>query len=230
MFARYPRVHCAFERVFKISRSERRPVRAFDAVPDMDRGGHAVGSYHIAIGGGAVDHSLGINGRETLIDERQRFDRAGVRVTSGLVAAVFKCTNCGRPYGLDFGAAACPVCGGILDLSQPLVFVIMLAATLFGTAGRIDIVEFWVYIAIVAAVSALSLTILDTDLMQERMRPGGRRVGRHFLPLIIIMFLHWAVAGLDRGHLHLSDKVKPGLEVVALVLFALAWIVLVWAM
>ena len=113
---------------------------------------------------------------------------------------------------------------------QSLVFVIMLAATLFGTAGRFDIIEFWVYTAIVAAVSALSLTILDTDLMQERMRPGGRRVGRHFLPLIIIMFLHWAVAGLDRGHLHLSDEVKPVLEVMALVLFALAWIVFVWAM
>ncbi|MGB8894825.1 MAG: isoprenylcysteine carboxylmethyltransferase family protein [Pseudolabrys sp.] len=113
---------------------------------------------------------------------------------------------------------------------QSLVFVIMLAATLFGAAGRIDIIEFWVYIAIIATVSALSLTILDTDLMQERMRPGGHRVGWHFLPLIIVIFLHWAVAGLDRGHLHLSDEVKPGLEVLALVLFALAWIVFVWAM
>jgi protein-S-isoprenylcysteine O-methyltransferase Ste14 len=113
---------------------------------------------------------------------------------------------------------------------QSLVFVIMLAATLFGTAGRFDIIEFWVYIAIVAAVSALSLTILDTDLMQERMRPGGRHVGWHFLPLIIVMFLHWAVAGLDRGHFHLSDTVSTGLESVALMLFALAWIMFVWAM
>src|SRR5262249_54539023 len=113
---------------------------------------------------------------------------------------------------------------------QSLLFVIMLAATLFGTAGRFDIIEFWVYIAIVAAVSALSLAILDTHLMQERMRPGGRRVGLHFLPLVIVIFLHWAVAGLDRGHLHLSDAVRPDLKVVALVLFASAWIVLVWAM
>jgi hypothetical protein len=103
---------------------------------------------------------------------------------------------------------------------QTLVFVIMLAATLFGTAGRIDIIEFWVYIAIVAAASALSLTILDDDLMQERMRPGGRRVGLHLLPIIIFMFLHWAVAGIDRGRLHISDAVPRSLEVVALVLFA----------
>jgi len=32
------------------------------------------------------------------------------------------------------------------------------------------------------AVSALSLAVLDTDLMRERMRPGGLRVGWHFLP------------------------------------------------
>ena len=113
---------------------------------------------------------------------------------------------------------------------QSLVFLVMLAATLFGTAGRIDIVAFWVYIAIVAAVSALSLTILDADLMQERMRPGGRRVGLHFLPLTIVIFLHWAVAGFDRGHLHLSDKVPPSLEALALIMFALAWTALVWAM
>ncbi len=36
--------------------------------------------------------------------------------------APFKCTNCGREYGLDFGRAGCAVCGGILDLRCPLVF------------------------------------------------------------------------------------------------------------
>jgi uncharacterized membrane protein YhdT len=113
---------------------------------------------------------------------------------------------------------------------QSLAFIILLAVTLFGTVGRFDIIEFWVYIAIVAAVSALSLTILDTDLMQERMRPGGRRVGWHFLPLTLLIFVRWAVAGLDRGHLHISDVLPAGFEVVALALFALAWIVLVWAM
>jgi protein-S-isoprenylcysteine O-methyltransferase Ste14 len=113
---------------------------------------------------------------------------------------------------------------------QSLVFVIVQAATLFGAAGRIDIIEFWVYVAILAAVSALSLIVLDPDLMQERMRPGGRRVGLRFLPVVIVMFLHWAVAGLDRGRLHLSDTVPPGLEAVALALFASAWIVFVWAM
>jgi hypothetical protein len=63
---------------------------------------------------------------------------------------------------------------------QSLAFIILLAVTLFGTVGRFDIIEFWVYIAIVAAA-------------------GGRRVGWHFLPLTLLIFVHWAVAGLDRG-------------------------------
>jgi protein-S-isoprenylcysteine O-methyltransferase Ste14 len=113
---------------------------------------------------------------------------------------------------------------------QSVVFEVLLAVTLFGAAGRFDIVEFWVYVIILAAVSALSLMILDPDLMQERMRPGGRRVGLRFLPLVILMFLHWAVAGIDRGRLHLSDTVPPGLEAVAMALFALAWIAFIWAM
>jgi hypothetical protein len=77
---------------------------------------------------------------------------------------------------------------------QSLVFVILLAAILFGTAGRFDIVEFWFYISIVGAVSTLSLTILDPDLMQERMRPGGRRVGWHFLPLVVLIFVHFTAS------------------------------------
>jgi len=51
---------------------------------------------------------------------------------------------------------------------QTLVFVMMLAATLFGSAGRFDIIEFWVYIAIAVAVSIMSLIILDPDLIRYR--------------------------------------------------------------
>ncbi len=43
-------------------------------------------------------------------------------MTTAPVESVFKCTSCGRGYGLDFGSAGCPVCGGMVDLRQPLVF------------------------------------------------------------------------------------------------------------
>lgn len=113
---------------------------------------------------------------------------------------------------------------------QSLVFVLLLTATLFGAAGRIDLIEFWLYIAVVAAVCVLALAVLDPDLMQERMRPGGRRVGLCFLPMVALMFLHWAVTGIDRGRLHASDTVPAFLEGATLVLFGLAWIVFLWAM
>lgn len=43
-------------------------------------------------------------------------------MTDGHAPEPFKCTNCGRTQPLEFGRAVCPVCGGTLDLSQPLVF------------------------------------------------------------------------------------------------------------
>ena len=60
---------------------------------------------------------------------------------------------------------------------------------------------------------------LDPDLIRERVQPGGRSVGLRFLPLLIFVFLHWLLAGLDRGRLHLSDTVPSVLEAAALVLF-----------
>jgi len=44
---------------------------------------------------------------------------------------------------------------------QSLVFVILLAATLFGAAGRLDLLEFWLYVVVVAAVSVLALAVID---------------------------------------------------------------------
>jgi protein-S-isoprenylcysteine O-methyltransferase Ste14 len=111
-----------------------------------------------------------------------------------------------------------------------LLFMAAQATTLFGSAGRIDIIEFWLYVAISVSILALSPAFLDPDLLRERMQPGGHRVGLRFLPVLIVVFLHWLLAGLDRGRLHLSDTVPSVLEAVALTLFATAWIVCIWVM
>lgn len=114
--------------------------------------------------------------------------------------------------------------------TQTAIFLALLALTLFAPAGRLDIVEFWIYLAVMVAVSGLSFAVLDPDLMRERMRPGGQRVSLRFLPFILLMLAHWAIAGLDRGRLHVSDSVPAGLQAAALVAFALAWLGFVWAM
>ncbi len=113
---------------------------------------------------------------------------------------------------------------------QTLAFILLLAAVLFGAAGEIDIAAFWGYVAVVAAVSGLGLLLIDRDLAQERMRPGGRRPGARFLFIMLLLLAHWIVAGLDRGRLHWSDAVPPALQLAGLVLFALAWSMIVWAM
>ena len=48
--------------------------------------------------------------------------------------------------------------------------------------------------------------------------------------MILLLFAHWAFAGLDCGRLHISDSVPFALQIVALLAFALAWLVFVWAM
>jgi protein-S-isoprenylcysteine O-methyltransferase Ste14 len=115
-------------------------------------------------------------------------------------------------------------------IAANVVFVLLVALTLFGSAGRLDIAGFWAYVAVIAAVSGLSLAVVDPDLMGERMRPGGQHVELRFLPIVLLLFAHWALAGLDRGQLHLSDSVPTVLQIAALVAYALASLVIVWAM
>jgi protein-S-isoprenylcysteine O-methyltransferase Ste14 len=115
-------------------------------------------------------------------------------------------------------------------LLQTLVFLILVGIALFGAAGRFELAEFWIYIAIIATISAVSLAILDADLIAERMRPGGKRVGRRFLPVIAILLVHWVLAGLDRGRLHLHDEVPLPLRISGLTGFAAGWALFVWAM
>jgi protein-S-isoprenylcysteine O-methyltransferase Ste14 len=113
---------------------------------------------------------------------------------------------------------------------QTSAFILLLAAVLFGAAGEIDIAAFWGYVAVVAVASGVGLLLIDRDLAQERMRPGGRRPGARFLFIMLLLLAHWAAAGLDRGRLHWSDAVPPALQLAGLVLFAIAWSAIVWAM
>jgi hypothetical protein len=72
---------------------------------------------------------------------------------------------------------------------QTLVFLVLQAGILFVVAGRVDIVEIWLYVAVWTIICVLSLAILDADLVAERMRPGGRRQGLRFVPITLALFL-----------------------------------------
>jgi protein-S-isoprenylcysteine O-methyltransferase Ste14 len=113
---------------------------------------------------------------------------------------------------------------------QSAVFLIACAAALFASAGTFAIPAFWIYLAIMAVVFVASLTMLDKELLQERMHPGGQPPPLGLKLFTIVMLVHFILAGLDRGRLHLSDTVPPWLEAVALAILAATYVVVLWTM
>jgi len=113
---------------------------------------------------------------------------------------------------------------------QSAVFLALAAVALFAAAGSIAILSFWLYLAILAAVIAVSLLLLDPDLLRERMRPGGRRPPVSLRLFTALMYVHWIVAGLDRGRFHWSDSVPLWLQALALIVFAGGYALCLWAM
>jgi protein-S-isoprenylcysteine O-methyltransferase Ste14 len=113
---------------------------------------------------------------------------------------------------------------------QSAVFLIVAAVALFGSAGTFAIPAFWIYLAIMAAVFIASLTMLDPELVQERMHPGGQAPPLGLKIFTIVLLVHFIVAGLDRGRLHFSDIVPPWLQGLALGVLAATYILVLWAM
>jgi protein-S-isoprenylcysteine O-methyltransferase Ste14 len=109
-------------------------------------------------------------------------------------------------------------------------FLVLAGVALFASAGTVTIVVFWIYLAIFAAVIAAAFLRLDPGLLRERMRPGGKSPPLALRVFTAITFLHWIVAGLDRGRFHWSDSVPPWLQAAALVVFAGGYALCFWAM
>jgi protein-S-isoprenylcysteine O-methyltransferase Ste14 len=118
----------------------------------------------------------------------------------------------------------------LLAYVQSFLFVLAAALVLFGAAGRADILGFWLYIGVIAAVMMVSFAALDADLLRERMRPGGQKPPVALRLFSLVLFLHWTVAGLDRGRFHLSDTVPHWLQEAALFAFAAGFGFALWAM
>ena len=110
------------------------------------------------------------------------------------------------------------------------LFVGSTAAALFAAAGMIAIPGFWAYLAIFAVVMIVSFATLDPDLLHERMRPGGKKLPLSLRIFSLVLFMHWIVAGLDRGRFHWSDDVPDWLQGVCLFTVAAGYALALWAM
>ena len=113
---------------------------------------------------------------------------------------------------------------------QSAVFFVLTAVALFGSAGTVAIPGFWIYLAIFAVVLAASFAWLDPGLLRERMRPGGKKPPPALKLFTGVLFLHWIVAGLDRGRFHWSDDIPAWLQDVGLIGLAGGYALCLWAM
>ncbi len=113
---------------------------------------------------------------------------------------------------------------------QAAGFLILAAVALFASAGTVAIAEFWIYLAIFAAIFAASFLGLDPGLLRERMRPGGKKPPIALRLFSLVLFLHWIVAGLDRGRLHWTDTVPAWLQAAGLIAVTAGYALCFWAM
>jgi Putative protein-S-isoprenylcysteine methyltransferase len=117
------------------------------------------------------------------------------------------------------------------NLVRGFASLVLLAAVLFVSAGRLNLPFFWAYLGINVALMAGLMAGVDPGLMEERWHPAGER--KQLLPLVLVGFPlylgHLAIAGLDAGRFHWS-RVPPGVQIGTLVLFAASWALVDWAM
>ena len=111
-----------------------------------------------------------------------------------------------------------------------IILLIAAAAALFGSAGTLAVLSFWLYWAMLVAVFIAAFALLDRGLLQERMRPGGRPTPLGLRLLNVVLLTHWVIAGLDRGRLHWSDNVPLWLQLLGLFIIIASYALVFWAM
>ena len=116
-------------------------------------------------------------------------------------------------------------------LPEPRVTEGVLAATLFASAGRIDLPWFWAVLALHATMLLAGVPFMDPDLRKERVRPGPGGRSRRIRLLALPMLLgHLVVAGLDVGRFGWSGPIPVAVQAAALAGCAAGMGLSLWAM
>jgi protein-S-isoprenylcysteine O-methyltransferase Ste14 len=114
------------------------------------------------------------------------------------------------------------------------VYLIAMAAVLFGAAGTFAVPMFWAYLVLFAVLcvgAGAAVYLLSPDLVKERVRPGEGEQDRVTVrALNVLMFAQLLLAGLDVGRLHWSATVPFALQILGLIGFAMGMALTTWAM
>jgi protein-S-isoprenylcysteine O-methyltransferase Ste14 len=121
-----------------------------------------------------------------------------------------------------------------LGLGLLVVYLVAMAAVLFGAAGTFAVPMFWAYLflfAILCVGASAAVYLLSPDLVKERVRPGEGEQDRVTVrALNVLMFAQLLLAGLDVGRLHWSATVPFTLQILGLIGFAMGMALTTWAM
>jgi protein-S-isoprenylcysteine O-methyltransferase Ste14 len=121
----------------------------------------------------------------------------------------------------------------LLNLVAFVILGLVPAMVLFILAGRWDLWNVWVTVAIFV-VSGFFATLgtyrTSPDLLKERFKPagGGRVQWTTARAYLVLTLLQWIIAGLDQ-RFHWSDIVPPAGVIAGLVIFAISWGLATWS-
>jgi len=117
----------------------------------------------------------------------------------------------------------------LLRLAAHVLFLGVIATVIFISAGRIDLPMVWAVLGVLAVSILVMFTVISPGLLRERVRPGPGNRDRLTRPLTVVLLLvHWVVAGLDVGRFHWSP-IPSTVQLAGLIGYAVAMAGVLWA-
>lgn len=119
----------------------------------------------------------------------------------------------------------------LLALFAGILFYAAIGHCLYLLSGKQNMPFVWAVLSLQLTISMLGAFLLSPELIEERMKPKGKDkdpLGTLFLS--IFFFAQLVIAVLDISKWHLTDKVPPLLQFIALILQAVGWSGLYWSM
>ena len=117
---------------------------------------------------------------------------------------------------------------------RALLGFVVIIVLVFGSAGRWDYWQGWIYLLLALVAMAMMWLVLpkDSDLVEERLRPGAGMKGwdRIYFALSTPMYLIAViVAGLDVGRFGWTGQLPPSFYLFSIVLYAIGQGIFLWA-
>lgn len=117
---------------------------------------------------------------------------------------------------------------------RALLGFVVIIVLVFGSAGRWDYWQGWVYLFLALIAMAMMWIVLpkDSDLVEERLHPGEGMKGwdRVYFALSTPMYLLAAlVAGADVGRFGWTEHLPPSLYLFSIALYAIGQSIFLWA-